>query len=66
MQQRWELLLPSEDNFFDLTFLNSPGPLPEGWEQAMTPEGEIYYINHKNKTTSWLDPRLEPRYGEFA
>ncbi|KAM6933709.1 transcriptional coactivator YAP1 isoform 1-T1 [Xenentodon cancila] len=38
------------------------GPLPEGWEQAITSEGEIYYINHKNKTTSWLDPRLEPRY----
>ncbi|MEQ2197866.1 hypothetical protein XENOCAPTIV_004418, partial [Xenoophorus captivus] len=37
-------------------------PLPDGWEQAITPEGEIYYINHKNKTTSWLDPRLEPRY----
>nr|2L4J_A Chain A, Yes-associated protein 2 (YAP2) [Oryzias latipes] len=37
------------------------GPLPEGWEQAITPEGEIYYINHKNKTTSWLDPRLETR-----
>ncbi|CAM4583657.1 unnamed protein product [Leuciscus chuanchicus] len=39
-----------------------PGPLPEGWEQAITSEGEIYYINHKNKTTSWLDPRLDPRY----
>ncbi|KAL2096679.1 hypothetical protein ACEWY4_008827 [Coilia grayii] len=38
------------------------GPLPEGWEQAITPEGEIYYINHKNKTTSWLDPRLDARY----
>ncbi|KAK6486087.1 mRNAional coactivator YAP1 isoform X1 [Huso huso] len=38
------------------------GPLPEGWEQAITPEGEIYYINHKSKTTSWLDPRLDPRY----
>ncbi|XP_017271941.1 transcriptional coactivator YAP1 [Kryptolebias marmoratus] len=38
------------------------GPLPDGWEQAITPDGEIYYINHKNKTTSWLDPRLEPRY----
>ncbi|XP_047449930.1 transcriptional coactivator YAP1 isoform X1 [Mugil cephalus] len=38
------------------------GPLPDGWEQAITSEGEIYYINHKNKTTSWLDPRLEPRY----
>ncbi|XP_034024366.1 transcriptional coactivator YAP1 [Thalassophryne amazonica] len=38
------------------------GPLPEGWEQAITAEGEVYYINHKNKTTSWLDPRLDPRY----
>uniref|UniRef100_A0A8D0CHV5 Yes1 associated transcriptional regulator n=1 Tax=Scleropages formosus TaxID=113540 RepID=A0A8D0CHV5_SCLFO len=38
------------------------GPLPEGWEQAVTTDGEIYYINHKNKTTSWLDPRLDPRY----
>ncbi|XP_029028177.1 transcriptional coactivator YAP1 [Betta splendens] len=41
----------------------STGSLPEGWEQAITAEGEIYYINHKNKTTSWLDPRLDPRYG---
>lgn len=38
------------------------GPLPEGWEQAITSDGEIYYINHKNKTTSWLDPRLDPRF----
>uniref|UniRef100_A0A8C5WG14 Yes1 associated transcriptional regulator n=1 Tax=Leptobrachium leishanense TaxID=445787 RepID=A0A8C5WG14_9ANUR len=43
--------------------LMSPtGPLPDGWEQALTPEGEIYYINHKNKSTSWLDPRLDPRF----
>lgn len=42
------------------------GTLPDGWEQAITPDGEIYYINHKNKTTSWLDPRLEPRYGELV
>lgn len=42
------------------------GPLPDGWEQAFTSEGEIYYINHKNKTTSWLDPRLDPRFGESA
>ncbi|KAE8627656.1 hypothetical protein XENTR_v10007090 [Xenopus tropicalis] len=38
------------------------GPLPDGWEQALTPEGETYFINHKNKTTSWLDPRLDPRF----
>ncbi|KAM9317821.1 transcriptional coactivator YAP1 isoform 1-T1 [Pholidichthys leucotaenia] len=37
------------------------GSLPEGWEQALTQDGEIYYINHKNKTTSWLDPRVDPR-----
>ena len=33
-------------------------PLPEGWQQAMTPGREVYYINHMNRTTSWVDPRL--------
>ncbi|XP_020023401.1 transcriptional coactivator YAP1 isoform X5 [Castor canadensis] len=41
---------------------SASGPLPDGWEQAMTQDGEIYYINHKNKTTSWLDPRLDSRF----
>ncbi|XP_015989487.1 transcriptional coactivator YAP1 isoform X8 [Rousettus aegyptiacus] len=41
---------------------SASGPLPDGWEQAVTQDGEIYYINHKNKTTSWLDPRLDPRF----
>uniref|UniRef100_A0A673WU97 Yes1 associated transcriptional regulator n=1 Tax=Salmo trutta TaxID=8032 RepID=A0A673WU97_SALTR len=40
------------------------GPLPDCWEQAITSEGEVYYINHKNKTTSWLDPRLDPRLNQ--
>ncbi|KAM6907625.1 transcriptional coactivator YAP1-like [Xenentodon cancila] len=34
------------------------GPLPEGWEQAVTADGEVYYIDHINKTTTWVDPRL--------
>uniref|UniRef100_A0A8C4EVG3 WW domain-containing protein n=1 Tax=Dicentrarchus labrax TaxID=13489 RepID=A0A8C4EVG3_DICLA len=34
------------------------GPLPEGWEQAVTADGEVYYIDHINKTTAWVDPRL--------
>lgn len=34
------------------------GSLPEGWEQAQTPEGEIYFINHHTRTTSWFDPRI--------
>ncbi|MEQ2304950.1 hypothetical protein AMECASPLE_032494, partial [Ameca splendens] len=33
-------------------------PLPEGWEQAVTADGEMYYIDHINKTTTWDDPRL--------
>lgn len=33
-------------------------PLPHGWEQASTPEGETYFINHIERTTSWFDPRL--------
>uniref|UniRef100_A0A8C7ZQ24 WW domain-containing protein n=1 Tax=Oryzias sinensis TaxID=183150 RepID=A0A8C7ZQ24_9TELE len=37
---------------------HSFSPLPEGWEQAVTPEGEMYYIDHINKTTTWVDPRL--------
>lgn len=35
-----------------------PGPLPEGWEKAATADGEVYYIDHLNKTTTWVDPRL--------
>lgn len=38
--------------------MTSSNPLPDGWEQAITPEGEIYYINHLTRTTSWVDPRI--------
>lgn len=34
------------------------GPLPDGWEQATTGEGEVYFINHIERTTSWFDPRI--------
>ncbi|XP_051979877.1 WW domain-containing transcription regulator protein 1-like isoform X2 [Xyrauchen texanus] len=34
------------------------GQLPEGWEQAITPQGETYFIDHKTQRTSWLDPRI--------
>uniref|UniRef100_UPI00358FE81B membrane-associated guanylate kinase, WW and PDZ domain-containing protein 2-like n=1 Tax=Myxine glutinosa TaxID=7769 RepID=UPI00358FE81B len=32
-------------------------PLPGHWEVAVTEKGETYFIDHKNQTTSWLDPR---------
>ncbi|XP_041482865.1 transcriptional coactivator YAP1-A-like isoform X2 [Lytechinus variegatus] len=37
------------------------GPLPINWEQAVTPEGEVYFINHVERTTTWLDPRIAMR-----
>ncbi|KAK2142826.1 hypothetical protein LSH36_909g00076 [Paralvinella palmiformis] len=35
------------------------GPLPDGWEERIHTNGRIFYINHKNKTTQWEDPRLQ-------
>lgn len=46
------------------------GPLPDAWEQAHTPEGEVYFINHQTRTTTWFDPRipthLQQRSGSSA
>uniref|UniRef100_A0A8P4G0K4 Membrane associated guanylate kinase, WW and PDZ domain containing 1b n=1 Tax=Dicentrarchus labrax TaxID=13489 RepID=A0A8P4G0K4_DICLA len=33
------------------------GPLPDNWEMAYTENGEVYFIDHNTKTTSWIDPR---------
>jgi len=33
-------------------------PLPNGWEEAVTPKGVTYYIDHLNKKTTFNDPRL--------
>ncbi|XP_065186915.1 protein scribble homolog [Sycon ciliatum] len=32
-------------------------PLPFGWEEAYTPDGQRYYMNHQTQVTSWLHPR---------
>lgn len=40
------------------TALGQLGTMPEGWEEAHTSAGEIYFINHINRTTSWFDPRI--------
>ena len=34
-------------------------PLPDGWERRMDPNKRVYYVNHKNKTTQWEDPRTQ-------
>uniref|UniRef100_A0AAQ4NUM9 WW domain-containing protein n=1 Tax=Gasterosteus aculeatus aculeatus TaxID=481459 RepID=A0AAQ4NUM9_GASAC len=42
------------------------GPLPEGWEKAVTADGEVYYIDHIDKTTAWVDPRLGSTLSNFC
>ncbi|XP_014241728.1 transcriptional coactivator yorkie-like isoform X2 [Cimex lectularius] len=42
---------------YDMTALDELGPLPPGWEQARTSEGQIYFLNHITQTTTWEDPR---------
>ncbi|CAF4580094.1 unnamed protein product, partial [Rotaria socialis] len=32
-------------------------PLPDGWEEKQTPDGQTYYIDHITKCTTWMDPR---------
>jgi hypothetical protein len=33
-----------------------PPALPPGWEQQKTPDGEVYYVNHNDRTTHWALP----------
>ena len=35
------------------------GPLPDGWEKRVEPNGRVYFVNHKNRTTQWDDPRTQ-------
>ncbi|KAK8747252.1 hypothetical protein OTU49_016713, partial [Cherax quadricarinatus] len=42
------------------TDTNDPlGPLPSGWEKRQEPNGRIYFVNHRNRTTQWDDPRTQ-------
>lgn len=35
------------------------GPLPQGWDRGYNERGQVYFINHINKTTQWEDPRVQ-------
>ena len=32
-------------------------PLPPGWDFSYSDKGRMFFIDHANKTTSWIDPR---------
>lgn len=41
---------------------DSHGPLPDGWEKRVEPNGRVYFVNHKNRTTQWEDPRTQGKH----
>jgi protein yorkie len=55
---RKKLPLSSISSIAPSVNLQNLGELPKGWEEATTLEGEVYFINHIDRTTSWLDPRI--------
>lgn len=41
------------------------GALPDGWEKRVQPDNRTYFVNHKNRTTQWEDPRLQGQEVSF-
>jgi len=33
------------------------GPLPPGWQMSKNESGRVFFIDHINKRTTWIDPR---------
>lgn len=36
---------------------NGEIPLPDGWDYARDYDGKLYFIDHNNRKTTWIDPR---------
>lgn len=51
--------ITNASNESNLNNLNN-SPLPTGWEQRFDQNGRIYYVDHVNKTTTWIRPALRP------
>ena len=45
------------------TTTTGPGSLPARWEERHTLEGRAYSVNHKTRTTTWVDPRRQTGWG---
>lgn len=45
---------------------SSPVDLPDNFSAAVTASGRTYYLNHTDKTTSWLHPRASKDNNPFT
>lgn len=34
------------------------GELPPGWERCVSEDGQVLFVDHANRTTTYTDPRL--------
>lgn len=41
----------------DNTFQSGKTSLPNGWEISADYDGKVYFIDHINRKTTWIDPR---------
>lgn len=41
----------------DSSTLNLEAGLPTGWTMQVAPNGRMFFIDHNEKKTSWIDPR---------
>ncbi|XP_044595631.1 WW domain-containing oxidoreductase isoform X2 [Cotesia glomerata] len=40
---------------------DSEDELPPGWEERATADGNVYYVNHFEKSTQWIHPRTSSK-----
>uniref|UniRef100_A0A914CW56 WW domain-containing protein n=1 Tax=Acrobeloides nanus TaxID=290746 RepID=A0A914CW56_9BILA len=48
------------------TTVDEYGPLPPDWEKDIDENGYFYFKDHKNRTTTWIDPRKNMQVQNFA
>ena len=58
-QQQQQQQLPPPTHLRQSSYDDGLGALPDGWEMATTKEGQVYFMNHETKTTTWEDPRKQ-------
>lgn len=57
------LLVPGKTSMTSKAAVSSPTvsqPLPLGWEERLTNEGRVFFVDHVNRKTSWERPVINP------
>jgi len=55
-RDRWDVEAGAEGG---QAIMLGEGQLPEGWEVRTSRTGPPYFINHRERTTTWDDPRTQ-------